>query len=818
MIRAFPYPFASALSIVSDVDGSSKARYEGYVGQIVRKHGLDFGDSTWLRTSCETTPGGIPVSYGLGFFSRNFGFGNDDVPRTFLRTRTFIESLVEYHAGNLDHFHAFVNRGPRVAVLEGGTSSANCVEFELADLETQGFWRCGDIYIEMICIILRGPHRPDIAAIAVTERDGRVTKFDCEVPGPETEPNDVALSFAIAGSVDDNPCHPPLDNIANVRVEFAARYDKDRVARVLLVSAPRWILLDRLGVLRDRFNVEMPLVTEHGGQHFRSAGMIARRDSEQDKYITGHPGRIAAFNGSRTTQKDGLVFSIDADEPRSVARVLPEISTEFEVRFLVPQAARSNTGWTADKMVQPLATRAGTVAYQVHRTLPNLNEPEGRALFDGTQSRQENFPDRLDKVLDAASKQPGLFWPIYTHLGGITVAVADQDLPSPYLDGAALHRLQDRTFNISGNVPPEARIWTARGTIFYDFALMRDSISDHVVWTEANTVEIASWRDTVLDKMMPRSPAQLYGLTFYVEDPASARVLLDGRPIPLLARNPADVTGRPSVTIMESEICHPVFDALDPASKAGSGATLVGGAWKFSGARKTTPAYGRLTAAKAAAASLRLPMFGWTAEGAQLLAFLGRRSKGASLGITLETEAGGRFFFGDRAMLEMLAPVTAHYIFEHVKEDGFREMVAPFHCMTWASGSETGGPMPSHPLSAIILHCAGGSVDFGKLRLLRPRATSLNHGAARSYCLIGQVPDFQPYQTVRAQLKGRKSVAITTVDQRGWFCFPKMAPGIYTVWTETGDGKIHDRRGSSIELRSDLITLRLDRKASGANA
>ena len=820
-IRSFPYPFASALSIVSDVDGASKARYEGYVGQIVRKHGLDFGDSTWLRMSCEAVAAGIPISHGLGFFSRYFGFGGDDVERTFVRTRTFFESLGEYHLGNLDHFHAFVNRGPRVAVLEGGTVTAQGVEFELTGFETAGFWRCSDIYIEMVCVVARGENAPDVAGIVVADRNGRLTRYGRAVSGPAAEPGETVLCFVPDASVDDGQTHPQLDHIARVRIESSEPDMASRMVRVLLVSSPATILFDRIRVLRERFNVEMPLVTEHGGQHFRSIWMRARRDTEQDQYIAQNPGRIAAFNGAHSSEKDGLVFSVDADDPRSMARVLPELPRDFEVRFVVPQAATSNTGWSAEKMVQPFESRVGTNVYQVHRTLPNLNEPAGKALFDGTQSLSENFLPRLDRVLDVSSENPGLYWPIYTHLGGIGVQVADANLPSPYLQGDALHRLQDRTFNISGNVASNGRLWTVRASTLYDYALIHRSIPDHVTWKDANTIEITSWRDPVLDKTLPRSPAQLYGLTFYVDDPSRAKVRLDGQPVRALARNPADETGRPSVTILEAEIRHCVFDALDPLQKAGLEAELSGGTWRFSRAEKDIAPHGRLAVSRGTAASLRLPMFGWTAEGAQLLSFLGHGSKSASFGIVLETESGGRFYFGDRAVLESIGPVTAHYLLERHAGAGLRDMVAPFHCLTWAAESVPGGPMPGQSLAAITLHCMGGRgayADFGQLSLLRPRATSLNHSGAPSYCLGGTVVEFASAQAVYAQPKGKAGALSTAVDQRGRFCFPKLPSGVYTVWTEAAAGKVYDRRGAEIELRSDTMTLHLECKTGGATA
>ncbi|MBV8977699.1 MAG: hypothetical protein JOZ13_10010 [Alphaproteobacteria bacterium] len=810
MIRDFPYPFASALAIVSDADGSSKARYEGYVGDIVRKHGLDFGDSTWLRTSCATAVEGMPIASGMGFLSHHFGTGSDLALRTFARVRTLSESIAEYHVGNLDHFHSFSSTGPRVAILSPEQMTGGGGEFELWPCEKKGFWRCDDVYIDAVCVVVRGDAAVD--HVVIKDREARTFDFARQVGAPSGNESERRLVFVAFQSADANFRHPRLDEIELVRVSFGGAVRESQIARVLLISGSSAILFDRLRFLCDRYGVEMSLVTEHSGLHYRSTGMASRRDNLQDQHIAENPAVTSALNGTRRTERDGIVLSTDADDPASYARVLPELIEDFEARFFVPVAARSTSGLAIGHVVQPMATRAGATVYHANRVLPNITDQADPRAFDGTFSWQDNFEDRLEKALKHSLEIPGLYWPIYTHLGAISAPVADNDLPSPYFAGDALRQLQDHTFDISETVAPEARIWTARASSLYDYALIRKSIVDHVVWTDPNTVRIESWHDAVLLKTLPRSPAQLYGLTFYVKDPAAAKVFLDNQPIHALARNPADETGEPSVTILESEIRHAVFDALDPMQRAGAGAALEEGGWRFSAAKRPTPSFGRLTASSGKIASLEIPMCGWRAEGTQLLSFLGRRGKGADMGITLETESGGRFFFGDSALLDEVGPLSAHYTFEYDRSTNWRTMVAPFHCMTWAKGSAPGGPMPSHPLSAIKLICAGGAsafADFAQLSLLRPRATALNHREVQSYCLGGRVIDFRPDQTVQARLKGRRNTIATNVDQRGWFCFPNMVPGIYTVWSEGQNGALHDRRGAQIELISHCMTLQL---------
>src|SRR5476649_1191267 len=110
--------------------------------------------------------------------------------------------------------------------------------------------------------------------------------------------------------------------------------------------------------------------------------------------------------------------------------------------------------------------------------------------------------------------------------------------------------LQDRAFGISGD---GSRQWLTRASVLYDYALIVRSLADHVR-RDGDNIDISSWADAVLGQTLPCSPAQLYGVTFYVRDAGTAGVSLNGRRIETLSRNPADETGRQSVTVLESEI------------------------------------------------------------------------------------------------------------------------------------------------------------------------------------------------------------------------------------------------------------------------
>ena len=113
-LRDMPFGFASAMSIVSDVDAANQPLYDAYVGQLVGQYGLDFGDSCWLRWHGVENRSGAVVAHSLGFFSDSFTDGHERSASEFRQARTLYHSINEYHAGNLEHFHSYLPYGPRV--------------------------------------------------------------------------------------------------------------------------------------------------------------------------------------------------------------------------------------------------------------------------------------------------------------------------------------------------------------------------------------------------------------------------------------------------------------------------------------------------------------------------------------------------------------------------------------------------------------------------------------------------------------------------------------------------------------------------------
>jgi len=790
-IRELPYPFSSAISIVSDADSTKRIRYDAYCDAFLGL-GLDFGDSTFLRWSYQDK---LRRGAESGFFSRDFSIGLTQPARAFERTRTFYESIIEFHKGNLDHFHSFLSGGPKVVLIRIPAGGDGDVELQIGTMPTKGLWRASDLDVMGVLVVGGAP-----SAITLGQANGQAAPYAERTFHPPAGGHARTLFLNTRPPEDETPIPRFLD-VRGITVHGGAG-----VEYVILLSVHARLLIDRIEYLRS-FGVEMNLITEHSRLHFRNP-RGGELDDRQTAERLMEPAPILAVCG-RYEDKTGVVFSTDSDDPESVVRVLPDLFG-LGVRFLIVAAAESAVGFTPLTLLSPTPTRAGGGGYWARRCLPNQRDPPPGQMWDGTRTRMESFTTRLRRVLAHTEGERGLVWPIYTHLGGMD---ADDSLvdgstpnPHPYLDLDTLHALQDRALGISGN---GARIWFSRPSTLYDYALMLRSVGNSVKRSD-NDIAIASWHDAVLDQRLPCSPAQLYGLTFFVEDSAAAQVSLDEQPIETLIRNPADESGRESVTIAECEIRYPVFHWLDPAR---GGDAEIDGAWGWENG------VGRIDG------RIKVALHGWTPVGAQLFAISAR----GAIGVLIETQTGGRFFLGDAALAPQDA--TATYFFP-ARED-WRRVVAPFHGLDWAG--RPGGPVPSNPLAAVTIL---GDGEVARPEFLRPRATTLERGA---FCVAGRVPSFHRGQIVTlepvpigpdqpdrdeqapSQTPERFPVAkrVPTcaesalgaremaVDQRGAFCFSDVPPGVHALRS----GDLVDRRGPLVEVVCDTVNLELDRSA-----
>ena len=107
-------------------------------------------------------------------------------------------------------------------------------------------------------------------------------------------------------------------------------------------------------------------------------------------------------------------------------------------------------------------------------------------------------------------------------------------------------------YNLDGKRQEHQRVWIVPVTSLLRFTQAQQKLTANVT-CDGNTIRITPWMDVVTNKTFP-DPSyvsqDLHGQTFYVADSKSARLFVGPTEIRALQRNPADFTGRQSVTIV----------------------------------------------------------------------------------------------------------------------------------------------------------------------------------------------------------------------------------------------------------------------------
>ena len=134
---------------------------------------------------------------------------------------------------------------------------------------------------------------------------------------------------------------------------------------------------------------------------------------------------------------------------------------------------------------------------------------------------------------------------------------------------AAFETLTNMKYNLDGQREFHQRMWCAPISTNARYSIALQHLPDHTTISGDNTIHITPWTDPASGKTSPHPEfvsQDLHGQTFYVADSKTARVFVAEREITSLKRNPADFTGRQSVTVVDT--CTPTvaIDEVEPGS------------------------------------------------------------------------------------------------------------------------------------------------------------------------------------------------------------------------------------------------------------
>ncbi len=831
-IRKWPYPFRSVGAVTSDIDRANRTHYRAYIDQMVRDHGLDFGDSVFLHTNEASD------HHGLGFYDSRYCLRQPDEG---LKTQMDHHDLLrESHRGNVDHWHGFMVRGPRFAILDkiervdGGRKLV--IEVPKPPRENdpiygvKPFELCG-----LVLVVPKGSGAGILKATAVP-RSMRLEAFELAIRTPAPANAFAAQDFpgadvifaAFDRPVDTQGETASLPDLKRIEIELDAPVSEVKTA--LALNIYERMLAERFDFLRDTYAVNFNLITVHATWSIIPQKAYLRTIANMREAIENRGEELISFTGSATL--GGVAISTMADEEHSFARLYPD-----------PMLAQGTYYWRTSgnclthcrndrsieiadilEAVTPMRTRNGAHVY-------NINTEKGRPVepFTGDvkldrKTISRNFVPRFSYFLDEIKAGRSEFGIHYTHLGNLFPD--DKNIPSPYFDEALFERLRKLVFGINHRSEDGPRLWFTRASVVSDYAMLLNQIAGHVSRPGVNDVEIARFTEPYLGVTVPHSAAQFYGQTYYVEDASAAHVRLDGAEIPDLVRNPPDETGRPSVTVADCPIGYTVFRSLDPAetgilkvpsagtpAKATYVAATDNGGEPFlrvhaeAGAVDAPEKPGGLLSffrrksvdepiAVEGAFGAGLDVAGREPYGAQVFRMRLRRSApGVEAGVLIETEAGGLFFFGSPGLRGDIAGLDGWYdSAAPANAEGWETHVVPLWALTWAESADVlRRPLPATSpakVSVIVREREGGGtaahVDVADLSFRRPRTAQEPHGdrvviGGRIGALRGGV------EITLTQADGRGAHSATThTDDLGGFHFAHCPPGGYRLNAATG--------------------------------
>jgi len=577
-LRELPYPFRQLVSFSDDAD-ELKPWHSAAIHRFFNQDlGLPITDSIWPHGSDRLST----VFLGPDRLNRTPS-GVDGLPAYALILR-------EWHRGNIDQFHGWQedstyalrnNFGAGIALGSPHVEvSLPPVAPELVNQQRQNV----RLYLTA--------EPPEDLSVTLTDSTGSVLPYG---PAQIAKGRQVQLKTGDTGFIvelmipTEGDTHDHLALNAGLMTSVAldapscAKGCPVAVTKIERDDFSRATVLSEAPVLAD-WNMRPALLTSHGGntlaQDFgtagkfyevpRSPGTIFNDSSvvvRREAHATDETSHAYHADILKNLGVEGVWSYFPANPAhyfgplKSDARLpLPPLTNSYPGFYNVP---RSTTGNFDRSSADAFATDLGHL-------LPNLSYQDRRDLYCGLRCDSAQGDALAMLVASSVEMIRGgdtvhHFW--YSHFGsrGSDFQHTTEEPVTPMVR-RWMQKLTNLVYNFDNTVPSSQRVWSPPGSTWVRYQQMRTGIAEHLHIDDANnTITIDPWTDSVTGKIIPDPNAgsrDLHGLTVYMADPFKTKIYLGETELHAFTRNPADETGRPSITLVDDNTPSAVIDQV----------------------------------------------------------------------------------------------------------------------------------------------------------------------------------------------------------------------------------------------------------------
>lgn len=588
-VRDLPYPYAHIITFASDADGMHPWYYGRFHGIINEKLGLHISDSIWPdgANQYRAEEHGILADHVDGsFLFRSFLRRNDAGSEDSFDS-VFTTLLRQWHRGNIDHFHGwsldytFELRQQFDLPLAGGSALARITplsEQARANLlfrrpyDNFRLYFSGQLPADLRIGLRDGAGRMAFANSATVAR-GREVQFQ---RSDESSIVELVLSVDAADGI---RIEPGFDSSDVVSAELHATSCKEGCeARLKRIERDNWSrrTASAQAKVLAGLGIRPVHTTDHGGYTLAQAfnGSVKRKlDVEDDIIVRDTHGR-ALDPSSHAYHLDilkdlGLLSATPYNLSDNRRAPLVLSMAPFE---MVPSERHGFHNFKRNLLNIPGWQSEDELVRKMTEVQPLLPPEDIKPFYcSGIYLCQSLGQGQFTGLLIAAGlagvasdQQVRNLW--YMHFGTnvtfVKRAVA-RAMPISLTNLRWWRSLADYSYDFFGLIPLRQRVWVPSVATLSRYMAMKAEVGAHVaVDQETSRLVVGRWKDRLTGRLIPEpgtGTRDLHGLTVFVPDSTRAKVFVDGEEATTFTRNPADQTGRQSITIVGDNAPAPII-------------------------------------------------------------------------------------------------------------------------------------------------------------------------------------------------------------------------------------------------------------------